>query len=112
MSLWETRVVEPSLDQKVYLVLSVSLATVCLLTNGFLIFIFLRGSARLLQSHVRHLLLFNQIVSGLFTTFIVVYPIQIITSPLTLSTDQSESSFASRSYSPLPSNIFRIFIAF
>ena len=76
---WENYNVQASPEQKVYLVAAVSTATMGLLAN--LAGMFALGRHGLLRT-TRHVLLFNQMVSGLLTSLAVVYPVQVVTSPL------------------------------
>lgn len=68
---------EPSVNQKLFLVVSVALATVCFFTNVLQVAVFARPSA---IRCVKGVLLLSQAVSGLVATFVVAFPIHVISS--------------------------------
>ncbi|KAG0716616.1 hypothetical protein GWK47_009257 [Chionoecetes opilio] len=68
---------EPSVNQKLFLVVSVALATVCFFTNVLQVAVFARPSA---MRCVKGVLLLSQAVSGLVATFVVAFPIHVISS--------------------------------
>ncbi len=76
---WENYVVQPSPEQRVYLVLTVSMATMGLLAN--LAGMFVVGRYGLLRA-TRNVLLFNQMASGFLASLAVVYPVHVVTTPL------------------------------
>ncbi|KAK3869876.1 hypothetical protein Pcinc_024840 [Petrolisthes cinctipes] len=68
---------EPSVNQKLFLVVSVALATVCFFTNVLQVAVFARPSA---VRSVKGVLLLSQALSGLVATFIVAFPIHVISA--------------------------------
>ncbi|XP_071545475.1 uncharacterized protein [Panulirus ornatus] len=68
---------EPSVNQKLFLVVSVALATVCFFTNIVQVAVFARPSA--IRS-VKSILLLSQALSGLVAAFVVAFPIHVISA--------------------------------
>ncbi|XP_042218586.1 uncharacterized protein LOC121863807 isoform X2 [Homarus americanus] len=68
---------EPSVNQKLFLVVSVALATVCFFTNIVQVAVFARPSV--IRS-VKSVLLLSQALSGLVAAFVVAFPIHVISA--------------------------------
>ncbi|KAK7072435.1 hypothetical protein SK128_001746 [Halocaridina rubra] len=68
---------EPSVNQKLFLVVSVALATVCFFTNVVQIAVFARPST---VRSVKSILLLSQALSGLVAAFVVAFPIHVISA--------------------------------
>ncbi|XP_045593934.1 tyramine receptor Ser-2 [Procambarus clarkii] len=68
---------EPSVNQKLFLVVSVALATVCFFTNIVQVAVFARPSA---IRWVKSVLLLSQALSGLVAAFVVAFPIHVISA--------------------------------
>ncbi|XP_064100082.1 probable G-protein coupled receptor No18 [Macrobrachium nipponense] len=68
---------EPSVNQKLFLVVSVALATVCFFTNVVQVAVFARPSA---VRSVKSILLLSQALSGLVAAFVVAFPIHVISA--------------------------------
>ncbi|GAB6025265.1 hypothetical protein CHUAL_010685 [Chamberlinius hualienensis] len=66
----------PSVDHKLYLIISVALATISFFINTTQLVVLIHHN---LLQNVHNLLLFNQAISGLATTFTVIYPIKLVT---------------------------------
>ncbi|CAL4088648.1 unnamed protein product [Meganyctiphanes norvegica] len=66
---------EPNTNQKLFLVVSVALATVCFFTNVVQVAVFGRPST---VRSVKSVLLLSQAMSGLLAAFVVAFPIHVI----------------------------------